>query len=371
MQCKKKREMSKKFIPVTYRIIYFICLFALFFIIPVTSNSAEIHIRSKAAIVMDTSTGRILYAKNPNLRLLAASTVKLMTAIVVMENANLSDIVTISKNATKVPRSKAGFNIGDKVTIETLLDAALIKSANDAAVALSEAVAGSEKKFVKLMNRKAFEIGAKDTRFINPNGLPGPGQYTTAFDLSKIMMYALRYPKLREIIGTRKTEVSTEDGDSIFLKNTNKLLWSDQDLVGGKTGYTRKARHCFVCAAERGDDAIVVVLLGSPSRDNLWKEAEFLLEKGFQVEMGDGEPEVYPVKADYDSFYIKKASYKKISKWKDKNQNRKAVQKAKKNKKAKVFVKKNVKTKTLTKKVNNTKRKNYSIANKGEVGNKG
>jgi D-alanyl-D-alanine carboxypeptidase (penicillin-binding protein 5/6) len=371
MQRKKKREMSKKIIPVRYRILYFICLFTLFLIIPATSNSAEIDIRSKAAIVMDASTGRILYAKNPNLRLLAASTVKLMTAIVVMENASLTDVVTISKNATEVPRLRSGFNQGDKVTIETLLYAALIKSANDAAVALAEATAGSEQKFVELMNRKASEIGARDTRFINPNGLPGPGQYTTAFDLSKIMMYALRYPKLREIIGTRITEVSNEDGNSIFLKNTNKLLWSDQDLVGGKTGYTRKARHCFVCAAERGEDAIVVVLLGSPSRDNLWREAELLLNKGFQVEMGNGEPEVYPVKADYDSLYIKKASYKKISKFKDKNTNKKAVKKAKKDKKAKVFVKKNVKTKTLTKKMNNKKKKNYSIANKGEVGNKG
>src|SRR4030042_5073834 len=216
---------------------------------------------------MDASTGGILYAKNPDLRLPPASTTKLMTAVVVMENANLADVIPISRNATRVSPHKAGFKRGDKVTVEKLLYAALLGSANDAAVALSESVAGSEARFVELMNRKAVEIGARDTKFINSNGLPGPGQYITAYDLSKIMSYALRYPILRQIIGTRVTGVSTENGNAIFLKNTNRLLWSDEDLVGGKTGYTRKARHCFVCAAEREKDTVVVALLASPSRE--------------------------------------------------------------------------------------------------------
>jgi D-alanyl-D-alanine carboxypeptidase (penicillin-binding protein 5/6) len=169
------------------------------------------------------------------------------------------------------------------VTIETLLYAALVKSGNDAAAVLAEAVAGSEKKFVSLMNRKAAAIGAKNTRFKNSHGLPASGQYTTASDLSKIMTHALTYPRLREIIGTRVVEILTENGNAIFLNNTNKLLWSDEDLIGGKTGYTRRARHCFVGAAERGDSRLIVAVLGSPNRKTLWKESEKLLHEGFET----------------------------------------------------------------------------------------
>jgi D-alanyl-D-alanine carboxypeptidase (penicillin-binding protein 5/6) len=255
---------------------------------------------SRATVAIEASTGRILYAKNPNLRLPPASTTKLMTAIIAMEELSTPDVVSISKNASIVSASRAGFKEGDKVTVETLLYAALMKSANDAAVALAEAVAGSEEKFVYLMNRKADAIGLKDTKFINPHGLPGPGQYITAFDLSLMMRYALRYPKLKEIIGTRVAEVSTIKGNDLFLKNTNKLLWSDEDLIGGKTGYTRQM--------------------------TLWKETESLIEKGFNITANREEPVVYFTKADYDVFNMKKAAYKrnstyrgKISKIKKKN----------------------------------------------------
>jgi D-alanyl-D-alanine carboxypeptidase (penicillin-binding protein 5/6) len=244
-------------------------------------------INSRAAVVMDASTGRILYAKHPERRLLPASTAKLMTAIVAVERADLSQVVTISKNATRVRSLKAGFEKGDKVTVEKLLYVALIKSANDAAVALAEAVAGSEKHFIHLMNQKAISIGAKNTKFINSNGLPGPHQYTTALDLSKIMNCALRYPKLKEIIGTPTVELLTGKGKILSLKNTDKLLWSDEDLIGGKTGYTFRAGHCFVCAAEREKKVIIVALLGSPSRENLWKETEALIDKGFET-IGNG-----------------------------------------------------------------------------------
>jgi D-alanyl-D-alanine carboxypeptidase (penicillin-binding protein 5/6) len=232
---------------------------------------------------MDMSAERILYAKKPERRLPPASTAKLMTAIVAMEKADLSDVVTISKNASQVRPSKVGFQKGDKVTVEKLLYAALITSANDAAVALAEAVAGSEKHFVHLMNQKATSIGAKDTKFINSTGLPGAQQYTTASDLSRIMRCALSYSKIKEIIGIPAVELLTEKGKILFLKNTNELLWSDENLIGGKTGYTFRAGHCFVGAAERENEEIIIVLLGSPSRRRLWKETETLLDKGFQI----------------------------------------------------------------------------------------
>lgn len=242
---------SRKTIEYSFKnkMLSLIIVFLSIFIFPVFSYSQEI--LSRAVVVMDASTGRLLYAKNPDLRCPPASTTKLMTAIVALERANLNDIVTISKNAARVQPHKAGFKAGDRITVEELLNAALIGSANDAAVALAEAVAGSEEKFVKLMNMKALSIGAANTFFINATGLPGNGQYITANDLSRIMSYALKYPKIREIIGTRITQVSSTNGSSKLIRNTNRLLWSEDELVGGKTGYTNKAKHCFVCAAER------------------------------------------------------------------------------------------------------------------------
>ena len=250
-------------------------------------------IRSKAAVVLDAETGRILYAKNPDMRLLPASTTKLMPALVVLDRAKLSDVATISRKVSLTPAMRVGFREGDKVSVETLLYAALMKSANDAAVALAEEVAGSEEKFVALMNRKAIAIGANDTRFINANGLPGPGQYITAYDLAKIMREAIKYPVLKEIISTRMTEVSTESGKTMHIRNTNKLLWSDEEILGGKTGFTRQARHCFVCAGERDKDTIIVALLGAPVRDLLWKESEELLAFGAKVLNNTEEPVVY------------------------------------------------------------------------------
>jgi len=306
---KKFKVQSSKFTVHKNYFLYFF-LFLIFTLYLSFSTSFADEVRSRAAVVMNVSTGKILYAKNPDLRCQPASTTKLMTALIVIENAHLNDIVKISKNAAYIAPHKAGFKAGDELTVEKLLYAALLGSANDAAVALAEAVAGSEARFVELMNRKALAIGADNTRFINASGLPGPEQYTTASDLSKIMSYALKYSKLKEIIGTRVAEISTGNGKAIFLKNTNRLLWSEEDLVGGKTGYTRKARHCFVCAAERDNDTVIVALLGSPSRSDLWKETEILIGRGFEAIGNKEKPVIYLAKTDYDYPAIKKASYK-------------------------------------------------------------
>jgi D-alanyl-D-alanine carboxypeptidase (penicillin-binding protein 5/6) len=282
-------------------------LLLIFHFSSIAASAGEI--QSKAAVVMDAVTGRVLYAKNPDLKLLPASTTKLMTALVVVERANLKDVTTVSARAAAAPPTKAGLKPGDRVTIEALLYAALMKSANDAAVALAEAVAGSEDAFVKLMNRKAIAIGADDTHFINANGLPGKGQHITAYDLSKIMRQAIKYPVLKEILGTRITEVSTETGKTMFIKNTNRLLWSDEEIVAGKTGYTRRARHCFVCAGERENEMIIVALLRAPSRDLLWREAEELMDFGIKVVNRAEEPVIYLTKDDRDAVRATKALY--------------------------------------------------------------
>jgi D-alanyl-D-alanine carboxypeptidase (penicillin-binding protein 5/6) len=297
MEKQSRVQSAESFIDTKWFLYLFVFfLFAIYLLLSSVVFAEEI--KSRAAVVMDAVTGRLLYAKNPDLNLLPASTTKLMTALVVVEKAKLSDVVTISRKAANTPPTKVGFKEGDKVTIETLLYAALVKSANDAAVALAEAVAGSEEEFVKLMNRKALAIGAEDTKFINANGLPGDGQHITAYDLSKIMRQAIKYPILKEILGTRITEVATETGKSKFIRNTNRLLWSDEELLGGKTGYTRQARHCFVCAGERDHETIIVALLGAPSRDLLWKESEELMAFGVKVINRSEEPVIYLTKSD-------------------------------------------------------------------------
>ena len=274
------------------RFIYFSVLFFSIFCLMLTDSFAD-DILSRSVVVMDPSTGKIVYAKNPYLRRFPASTTKLITSIIAVENASLSEPVTISRRASRISPHKAGFKEGDQVTVKQLLYAALVDSANDAAVALSEGIAGSEKDFVALMNAKAKSIGAENTRFINSNGLPGRGQYTTAYDLAKIMSYALRHQTLKKIIATREEDITTENGDSISLTNTNKLLWTDEDMLGGKTGYTRKAMHCFVCAAERENHTLIIAILGSPSRDNLWRESETLISKGFDLLESNREPVIY------------------------------------------------------------------------------
>jgi D-alanyl-D-alanine carboxypeptidase (penicillin-binding protein 5/6) len=290
--------------------LYWLLLLFLFCsALPSPSSAGADEIKSKAAVVMDATTGRVLYAKNPDLKLLPASTTKLMTALVVVERAKLSDVATVSKRAAGQPASRVGLKAGEKFTLENLLYGALMKSGNDAAVALAEAVGGTEEHFVEMMNQKAAAIGANDTYFVNANGLPEPGQHITAYDLALIMRQAIRYPVLKEILGTRVTDVSTEAGKQIRVRNTNKLLWSDDDVLGGKTGYTRQARHCFVCAGERDNDTIIVALLGEPYRDLLWKESEKLMAFGAKVLNKTEEPVIYLTRNDYTTAEASTVSY--------------------------------------------------------------
>ena len=284
-------------------LFYLLSLLLLFILVP-PDCFAEI-IKSRAALTIDASTGETLFSKNSNRRLPPASTTKLITAIVTMENEGLPKVVTISRKASHAAPSKAGFKEGDQVTIEGLLYAALLESANDAAIALAEAISGSEQRFVPLMNEKALSIGARDTKFINATGLPGKGQYTTVLDLSKILSHALRFPKLCEIIGTPEAIITTEGGKTFYLRSTDRLLRSDKKIIGGKTGYTQKAGHCFVCAAQGEKRTILVAVLGSPSRKNLWKDTEKLISTNLQ-----GDP---PVKYSFLSNFVRLLLYKDSS----------------------------------------------------------
>lgn len=236
-------------------------------------------VSATAALLVDGTEGTILYSKNPNIKLPPASTAKLVTAMVAIDNIDPDVVVTISKNAESVHSVEPKLRAGMRLSIRDLLYLALMRSVNGAAVAIAEAVAGSEGAFAAMMNQKVRQIGAMNTRFINASGLPGLNQYTTASDLVAIMMETLRYPFIEEIINTRVWLINLE-GQSVLIKNTNNLLWMDDYQIGGKTGYTIKARHCFVGASNNGGRLFIVVLLGEQVRDKLWKDAKRLLEMG-------------------------------------------------------------------------------------------
>jgi len=240
-------------------------------------------IPAKAAIVVDSS-GEVLYAKYPDARLAPASTVKLVTAMVVIDKLDPAVKVRISRNAGKIRSIPPRLHPDEEMTVSDLLHLALMKSINSAAVALAEATSGSEREFVTLMNQKAREIGADNTLFANASGLPKGTQYTTASDLALILKTALSYPLIRDILGTKAYLVRTTEGRDLFLENSNDLLWQRDNMIGGKTGYTGNARHCFVCAINTGRGPLFTAVLGARSRSSLWRSTLLLEAIGMQKE---------------------------------------------------------------------------------------
>lgn len=331
------------------RILYLFFVLCTFFILP--SAFAD-DLSAKAAIVIEGKTGKILYAKNPHLRVPPASTTKLMTAMVVLDRLSLDSVVTISGNAAETPSVMPHIYSGERYTVRDLLYLALMRSVNSAAVALAEATAGSEYRFVDLMNEKTIRMGLENTRFINSSGLPGPDQYITAFDLSIIMKESLRYPTIREILNTKEKEIYSLDGRRLHVKNTNNLLWKSDGILGGKTGYTKAAGHCLVCAEDRENNLLISVVLGETARDNLWENTSMLLSKGYDVLNQKVEPVVYL--SSVKEGPVIPASYKISKKYiKTKKQTfskkKRYLYEAKKvNKGTKVFAKKSGKTKNLS-----------------------
>ena len=231
------------------------------------------------------ANGTVLYAKFPKAKLAPASTVKLVTAMVAIDLLKTDGSVTISRNASKVKTIPPGLCPDEEMTVSDLLHLALMKSVNQAAVALAEAAAGSEDDFAVLMNLKAEEIGARDTRFSNASGLPKGIQYTTASDLALIMKAALSYPLIREILATKEYVVRTVAGREIYLENSNHLLWQDEAMIIGKTGYTGNARHCFVGMLDTENGPVITAVLGVRSRASLWRTTSMLAEVGLHPEL--------------------------------------------------------------------------------------
>ena len=241
---------------------------------------------AKAAVVIDAS-GTVLFAKYPKARLAPASTVKLMTAMVAIDLLKVDALVLVSRSASQVRTIPPGLCPDEEMTVSDLLHLSLMKSINSAAVALAEAAAGSEEAFAAMMNKKAQEIGARDTLFANASGLPKGVQYSTASDLARIMQAALSYPLIREILAKKEWVVWTHAGREIHLENSKQLLWQEQTTIIGKTGYTGNARHCFVGMMETESGPVFTVVLGARSRTSLWRATTMLAEVGVNPGLAD------------------------------------------------------------------------------------
>jgi len=246
------------------------------------AGTEQLNINARAAILLDAKTGQVYYAKDADKSRSPASLTKLMTAILAVENGKLDDVVTISGRAASVyVGSTIGLHKGDRITLENLLKAALITSANDSTVAIAEHVGGSYESFVYQMNRKAILLGAKDTRFVNTNGYYDPRHYTTAYDLGLITRYALQKPYINELVSTRETVIRWIEPDKEReVRNTNRLLREDEveGIDGVKTGSTARAGNCLIASASRGDKRLIAVVLHAGNR---YREAAKLLEYGF------------------------------------------------------------------------------------------
>lgn len=276
------------------------------------NSNAKPTINSRRYVIFDRLSGRCIYGKDENKQTAMASTTKIMSIIIVVENCNLSDTVTITAKAAGTGGSKLGLHTDDKITVMDLLYGLMLRSGNDAAVALAIHTAGSVEKFADLMNQKAEELGLTNTHFVTPHGLDNPNHYTTAYELAKITDYALKNETIAKIVKT-KTATININGSPMQINNTNELLGNVDGVYGVKTGFTNNAGRCLVTSVKRGDMDLIIVVLGADTRKDRAKDSMKLIEYA------------------YKRFYtvnVEEMINKEFEMWKQINQNRIYVDKA-------------------------------------------
>src|SRR5512133_3336119 len=235
-------------------------------------------VKARAAVLADESTGQVLFERNAGAARAMASTTKVMTALLTLERLDEGRVVTVGPGPPRVGEESLRLRKGERLTVRQLLLGLLVKSANDAGVALAEAVDGSEAAFVRRMNRRAAELRLTATHYVTPYGLDRPGHQTSARDLARLWETAMRRPDFRALVATRAGRIP---GGPLSLRRfvtTNQLLGSYRWTVGGKTGFTNRAGRCLVASASRGGRRLVAVALGSP---NAFADVRALFEYGF------------------------------------------------------------------------------------------
>lgn len=264
--------MKKKILVFILSIIFLISSFPLKIIM---ANN----ISAKSYCVMEASSERILYGKNIHEKLPMASTTKIMTAILAIENGNLNDVINIKKEWTGIEGTSIYLKENEKLTLEDLLYGLMLVSGNDAAVSIASYISGSVDKFAALMNKKAKNLGMINTNFVNPHGLPNENHYTSAYDFALLTSYAMKNETFIKIINANKWSMPYENKENgRVIYNKNKLLKSYEGANGVKTGFTKAARKCFVFAANRNNMQVVGVLLKS---EDHYPESKSLLNMSF------------------------------------------------------------------------------------------
>lgn len=230
-----------------------------------TEAIKEPDVNSRACVVIDRKTNSVLFGKNENSKKKMASTTKIMTATIIIEKCNLTDTIEISKKAAGTGGSRLGLKTGDKITVLDLLYGLMLRSGNDAAVALAEYAGGDINGFAELMNAKALELGLTNTHFETPHGLDSNEHYTTAYELALLSNYALNNPTFAKIVGTKNYTI-TINGSPKDLSNTNELLGNMEGVYGIKTGFTNGANRCLVTACKKNNMNIICVVLGADTK---------------------------------------------------------------------------------------------------------
>lgn len=242
-------------------------------------NSA-VEISSPSAVVICNESGRILYNKNAKEQRKMASLTKMMTAILLVENCEMNEQITIDKRACYIGGSEAGIKPNDTITAENLLYGMLLPSGNDCAMAIGYHIGGSIENFAAMMNKKAKELGLEDTNFENPHGLDSENHYTSAYSMALISRYALSYKKIRDVAATKEATVNLGSFTK-QLRNTNSLLRTYDKADGGKTGFTNGANRCLVASASENNLKLIAVVLGSETSSMRFNDAKAILEDTF------------------------------------------------------------------------------------------
>ena len=242
-------------------------------------NRKNLPLNAKSAVIINATTGDILYDKKMNVRRQNASTTKIMTAILAFENSSVNAKTVISQKASKTGDRSVKFKKGDRVFIKNLLNCLLIESDNGSAVAIAESISGSSSKFAKKMNKKAKNLGCKNTHFVNPHGWPNKNHYSTAYDLAVMMKHAMNKKNFRKIVRKKSYTFKTlKKKDKFKVKTTNKLLGKIKGITGGKTGTTKAAGYCFVTTYRYKDNTYIIVVLGSKSNSKRWNDTKKLIK---------------------------------------------------------------------------------------------
>ncbi|MCX6647480.1 MAG: D-alanyl-D-alanine carboxypeptidase [bacterium] len=276
-------------------------IISLLFSLPVITGPEPPSLDSPSYVLMDPDTGEVIYGRNIHDVRAPASTTKLMTALLAIEMGNPNDLVTISRNADAESGSSLGILEGEQIPLADLTDAMLVKSGNDAAVAIAEYIGGTESAFIDLMNQRATELDMSDTHFCNPNGLPNPSHVSTAFDLALLAQAALTHPEIREWVANKEVHFDHfGDRDDVTFETTNQLLEEYPLCNGIKTGYTDDAGFCLIASATYRDKTLIAVVLGC-ERNMQWPQAMELFDYGFTLY--DPNYEAFRALADNDALF--------------------------------------------------------------------